>query len=287
MKFKEFQLLMESSNKKIKFEYISGPKKNNPRFTFKVLDVYFTVNLTPNKASVYNKMPENIHPAFVAVNISSEYKSDSQQSTNVLNFVRKNIDIKEINEKLKDAGIAISTGRKFYDQNIVSVKDVIKDENMRFKEQIKKNPMDQSRLASNYNYNDNHPSLTKKAESIIKGYVKKMFNDNTDELLSNKKHEDNNQKLDHKSKNDERKNESIFDKHNVKAGISIKIRTRLDGIQEGVVTDGFELDDDGDLIVNWKNNDGEFWAYDYQIISLNGSPYSTYKNAIEKMFNKI
>ena len=113
-----------------------------------------------------------------------------------------------------------------------------------------------------------------------------MFNGNTDELLSNKKHEDNNQKLDHKLKNDERKNESIFDKHNVKAGISIKIRTRLDGIQEGVVTDGFELDDDGDLIVNWKNNDGEFWAYDYQIISLNGSPYSTYKNTIEKMFNK-
>ena len=69
MKFKEFQLLMEQSNKKIKFEYISGPKKNNPRFTFKVLDVYFTVNLTPNKEAVYNKMPKNIHPAFVAVNI--------------------------------------------------------------------------------------------------------------------------------------------------------------------------------------------------------------------------
>ena len=129
MKFKEFQLLMESSNKKIKFEYISGPKNNNPRFTFKVLDVYFTVNLTPNKASVYNKMPENIHPAFVAVNISSEYKSDSQQSTNVLNFVRKNIDIKEINEKLNRRSKRINWNNiiyKFNDQNLCTYNELKK-----------------------------------------------------------------------------------------------------------------------------------------------------------------
>ena len=276
---------MESPIKKVKFEYIDGPKTNKPIFTFKVMDVYFTISLTPVKSQVYNKLPGNIHPVFAEVYISSEYKSNSKLSDDVLNFVRKNIDIKNINAQLKDAGIVIATCRKFYDQNIVSIKDVFRDEDERFNDQVKANPLDQRRLSSNYSYNDNHPALTKKAEAILKKSVTELFKNHSDKLLNDQKPEDSDKKDDYKTKKDESKDESIFNNHNIKDGISIRIRTRLDGIQEGTVEGGFELNDDNNLIINWKNkNNDEFWAYDYQIISLNDKPYSSYKNKIEKMF---
>ena len=289
MKFTEFQLLTEARIKKAKAEFIDGPKKNSPRFTFKVLDVYFTISLSPIKQQAYKQLPGNIHPVTVEAYISSDYKSDSKLSTPILDFVRKNIDFKEIKKQLDDLDITISRGHKYYDQNITSLTDVRKDEEQRYKAQVKADPQNQGRLSANYAYNDNHPVLTKKAERIVKAAVTTLFKEHGDKLLGDQQVEESSKKAaTHASKKVELKDDDIFDKHNVKEGVPVKIRTRLEGVQTGVVTDGFEIDDDGDLIISWKSDkDGDgYWAYTSQIVELNSKSYSTYKDKIEQMFKK-
>lgn len=290
MKFSDFQELNEARAKKAKAEYIEGPTRNSPKFTFETMGVYFTITLSANNTQVYKHLPGNVHPAFTEVHLASNHKSNNDLVTPVLDFVRKNIGLTEITNQLKELGLVIATGRKFYNQNITDIKVVRKDEDIRFKAQTKADPKDQSRLSANYDYDDHDSTLVKKAERIIKSAVTKLFKEHGDKLVGDQKAEEPKKSSAKKEapKKVEVKDDDIFDNHNIKSGITIKVRTRLDGVQEGVVTDGFEIDDDGDLTIGWRSNKDkdEYWAYDNQIVSLNGKPYSTYKAQVEKLFKK-